>query len=421
MEGPRSYPSALRRPYIWSRAYSDDQVQKIYDVERMRRSLSEQIFGVSKFARSQLRDPKGWYNVGHSFDGLWQGESVVFDPVIRPLYLEYGTRLYELAAQEALERFPRMAEHVVVDGPDLGERRLHFTTGQHDLALPYMANCFWSLDEKKAVAVAESIRVELDDSVLIGGRRQIKLFISLDRPSTDESTWDEVRSFFAEGKLFPIDETPRQCDVKLAANMRTTMSIPDLVLLNWKEVRKPLTSADDALFKAIETFNPDAIASALADGADPNAIDTMDDTPLVNLISSDRWEYVKPERGESWEALQARIPSVTLGERKACVQVLLDAGAHIDVCGAEGTTAVTAAVLRKEHELLDWLLSLGGDDTIHHEDSRYGDWPAAWDYAATDLDLAAPDEREAAELTWRALRRHRQAPNGTLPGERPEW
>ena len=49
-----------------------------------------------------------------------------------------------LKAREALERFPLMSEHVVEDGPDPGERRLYFTTGQHDLALPFMMNRFRS-------------------------------------------------------------------------------------------------------------------------------------------------------------------------------------------------------------------------------------------------------------------------------------
>ncbi len=411
-----------RRPYIWSRAYSHDQFQKVGNVARMRRALNPDIAAATKFARCQIIDPQGWYNVGHSFDGIWEGEPVYFDPVIRPLFMEYAACLYELAAQEALERFPGFTDFTVEDGPDLGERRLVFTSTKHDLALPFMFHRMYSLAEEKAAAVAESIRVELDDSVRIGGRRKMKLFVSLDRSTTDKGTWEEVRACFAEGKPFPIDTIPRQCDIKLVARMRTSLSIPELVYMNWADVKKPLSVADQALLDAVRTFDPEELARCIAAGADPNAMDSSGDTALIDLIQSEPWHYVKPEPGVDWEDQVAGIPSIPLEQRKACIQVLLDAGAHIDLHGPDATSPLAMAVLRKDEDLLEWLLMLGADDTIQYDDSYPAEWPTAWDWAAGDCSCAdVGEERDAAERTWRMLRKHRQAPDGTMPGERPEW
>lgn len=413
-----------QRVHVWRRVYSFDQFRKIHEVARMRRELATDIAAATKFARCQIRGPQCWYNVSHFFDGVWQGEPVVFDPVIRPLFMEYALRLYELAARDALEKFPGFTDHVVEDGPDLGERRLVFTDSKHDLALPFMINQMWSLHEAKAVCVAESVRAEPDErGIRIGGRRQMKLFITLDRPSMDKTTWEEVRDGITAHGGFPVDAVPRQCDFKLVRPMRCEMSLPELAYLNWDSVRRPLSKADTALFKAVETFDPAEISRWLAAGADPNAIDDTGNTPLTELVSTDRWEHVKPEPGESWESLRGRIPPVTPDERKACIQVLLDAGADLDLCGPNTCTLLSNVVLRKDETLLDWLLELGADDTILNFDDNYpGDWPTAWDYAASDCSIASgPEEEDEAERTWRALRRHRQAPDGTWPHERPEW
>lgn len=424
MTGGQPREHSERRPHVWRRAFSYDQFEKIDKVARMRRELPTDVATATKFARCQIRDPGGWYRVSHSFDGIWQGEPVSFDPVIRPLFMEYAIRLYEQAARDAAERFPGFTDHLVEDGPEIGERRIVFTSPLHDLALPYMIRRMWSLHEDRVVSVAESISVQPDEPCgRIGGRRQMKLFVTLDRPSTDKSTWEEVRACFAEGKVFPIDTSSRQCDFKLAGPMRCEMSLPELAYLNWEDVRKPLSEADKMLFKAVETFNPAEISRCLALGADPNAIDHVGETPLIELASTDRWESVKPEPGESWEDLRARIPPVTFDERKACIQVLLSAGAHLDVSGPNSSTSLSRAILSKDEELLEWLLELGTDDTIMgFDDSFPGEWPTAWDRAISECSAAGgPEEREQAERTWKILRRHRQAPDGTLPHERPDW
>lgn len=382
--------------------------------------LAEDVAKAMRFAPCQIRDPGGWYDVHRSFDGIWEGEEVSFEPVLRPLYMEYGTRLYEAAAREAIDRFPGFADHIVEDGPDIQERRLVFTDRAHDLVLPFIVDRMYALDKDKAVSSTESVVIgEARPGIRVDNRRILPLHVTLDRPVTDEATWQEVQGCFSAGRMLPLDPSPRQCDFGLVRSMLCDLSWLELAYLNWGEVRKPLTRADEALFAAVHLFDPAAIARSLAAGADPNALDNGDETPLTQLASTEPWHSITPKDGESWEDARSRAQSVAFEDRKACMEVLLDAGAHVDLCGPDGTTALTVAVLNKDDKLLEWLLMLGADDTADgFDDSSPGDWPPAWDFAASDLTV---EPGPASERVWQLLRRYRQAPNGTRPGERPDW
>lgn len=382
--------------------------------------LAEDVAKAMRFAPCQIRDPGGWYNVIRPFDGLWEGEQVSFEPVLRPLYMEYGARLYEAAAREAIERFPGFAEHIVEDGPDIQERRLVFTDRAHDLVLPFIVNRMYALDQDRAVSATESVVVgEVTPRIRVGDRRTLSLRVTLDRPATDEVTWQEVQGCFSSDRMLPLDPSPRQCSFGFVRPMLCDLSWHELAYLNWTEVRKPLTPADEALLAAVRTFDPTGIARSLAAGADPNALGDGDETPLTLLASTEPWHYVTLEDGESWDDLRRRSPLVSFEDRKACMEVLLDAGAHVDLCGPNGSTALTATALNKDDKLLEWLLAMGADDTADgYDDSSPGDWPPAWDFAASELTVEpGPD----SERVWRLLRRYRQAPDGTRPGERPDW
>lgn len=382
----------------------------------MRRALPADVACATRFARCQLRAPLGNAVSLPSLDGVWQGEPVTFVPEIRPLIHEYALRLYAHAAREAIGRFPLLGGHVVEDGPDLGERRLRFTTGQPDLALSFMMGRFWQLMDDEIVEIADGIRVE-PDTHRFGGPRRMNVVICLDGPSLDAAGWERIAAHLSTGAPPTLDPRPRACDRKLTAALRTTLSLPELVLLNWNAVRKPLSEADAALFRAIEWLDPAAIVRALAAGADPNALDEMGDSAIANVVRAEPWEHAAAMPGETWEQVKARFPSVTPEERLACLEPLVEAGASLDLCGPQGTNPVTMAVLRADHRVLDWLLARGADDTVHSEDEE-GHWPMAWSFASSERVVEGRLENEE---TRRTLRRHRQAPTGTLPGEDPDW
>lgn len=420
MTNTAKWPGPKPRAHVWTRALSPDQFTKVRQVERMRRSLDPEIAAATQFARCQIRDTGPEYRTHHSFDGFWEGEPVTFDATARPLFMDYAARLYEAAAREALELFPGFTDHIVEESPELGERRIVFTSGKQDLALCYMLGRFWRLADEGKINVGESIRVKPDPWRNSGhGRRTLKLEVWLDRPATDEAMSKELEARLSRGEPFPLDPTPRQCDIKLVAAMRAEMSLPELTYMNWHHVRKRLTPADQALFKAVEGFDRSTIAAALAQGADPNAIDEYGETPLAQLAENDRWMCVTPEKGETEEDLKARVPPISPAERIACMEVLHRAGAHLDLTGPEGLTPLAYAVLSKHVEAVEWLLRMGADDTINcYDDSWLGNWPSAWHHAWAGSSIRRTEE---AEQTWRMLRRHRQAPEGTMPNERPDW
>lgn len=77
-----------------------------------------------------------------------------------------------------------------------------------------------------------------------------------------------------------------------------------------------------------------AVAELLQQGADPNALDGNDNTPLHGAIS-----------GEG---------------NLAVVQALVAAGARFDVANAEGVTPVRLASIRGQRKIYDWLLEKNG-------------------------------------------------------------
>ena len=403
------------RAYVWSQAYSVDQVKKVSDIGCLRqRFLSTEMATLTQFSRCQLCGPNGWHNHISPFDGIWDGEVVRFDPVFRHLGMEYTAQLYQLAAHDMAERFPRFAEHVIEDGPDIGERRLYFTTGQHDLAANYLRNKIWSLHDQKVVAVHENIRVEANPKGdARRGQKHLKVFVDLDCPVTDPTTWNHIRDQLSRGHLPTTDPTPHQCDISQVSSMITSLSVPELVLLNWKQIRNPLSPAETAMFKAAAMADPEGIALCLANGANPNAINDSDLSAITTVV-----QYDLSGGRSSAEADGEEDPAVLLEKQKTCIRYLLDAGAHIDAMGAEGMSPVTAAALQKCHQLLDWILKLGANDTVDGVPENCCDLPPAWDYAITDEFLDAHEDwAENSALTLKALEQNRQAPDGSWGGK----
>ena len=143
----------------------------------------------------------------------------------------------------------------------------------------------------------------------------------------------------------------------------------------------------------------DALVSLLDAGADPNALDSMDETALFAVVDSIIWSSRRPEA--------APIPR----EQKArYIDALLTRGAHIDLFGPEATPPLVQAVLGKDHEMVSLLLERGADDTIVAYDDEYeGSWASAWDYAINDVNIACcfPEferDKQACDLTWAVLR-----------------
>ena len=410
------WPGMSRKVHVWRHVLTFHQFEKLDQVKAARLRLHSSITEATRFARCQIHNP---YPVRGHVSGIWDGEAVEIAFSIRPLFFDQAERLYDMVAREVMEKFPRFTEHTIEDGPYVGERRIDFTTTEHEVALCYMVIRMLILADEGAVKIGESVAVRPDSIVLERkGRKCLEIDVVLDRPIIDGSVRNMIKEMLSQGLPLPIDPTPRSLDRIAIQSAIAEMSLPELAYLNWQHVRNPLTDADEAMFKAAKTFDPELLTAALASGANPNALDAADNTALLLLAHGDRWDYLEAAEGENWDELAEQIPAVTLDERIACMTLLLEAGAHIDLAGPDGLTPLVGAVARQDADLVEWLLLAGADDTAPcNDESLTCSWPPAWDWVAGDWAIASrgTEEEEVCKRVWNTLSRYRRPPSDSLP------
>lgn len=390
--------------FVWSRAYSPDQIRKVGEVARFRRRFPPSLQQATRFARCQVRCSVARPSRHRCVEGLWDGERVLFDLDVRPLFLDHAQLYYERAARAAQAAFPGFQDHAVEDGPAQGERRLSFTNASHDLALPFMVGILCRLARDKAVRIGESATMT-PLAAAAGTMRTVAVSVALDRPAIAVSDIDALSASLEQGLPLPIDQQERPCDPALIFPTIAVLSLPELVYLNWAEVRKHPGAAELGLLAAARALDAAALGRHLADGADPNILS-------------------EGGRSALFEVVAAEAPADDPGaddRRRLCLRALLDAGADVDCHGPDEVTPLAMAILRRRDDLTDWLLGEGADDAIKDLAADPSEWPTAWDWAASERTVAALDRLEDAERVWRVLRARRQAPDGTRPGERPEW
>lgn len=397
--------TTTREAYVWRRQLSHDQMSKIEKILRLRDRLDAATVADCVFARCQLQDSDRRYMNYGAFHGDWDGLPTYFKPNLRPLFMDYAIAVYSQAIRDVVAYYPHLARHSVVDGPLVGERRLVFPD-KLDEAAAYWIQCrFYHLAEKSDIAVPESFSVRREDTSSFGGTREFIVDVALDRDRIDEKIWKEVSAIVATGKPFPVDHKPRKCDIKLACEMLTELSLPELVALNWNSVKKPLTDADRRLFAAIDEFDFDAAAEALAVGADPNAISESDETPLKAVVSFRRIErrgdsLKIPNDPKEYFKLDAELgPSADEIIRFA--NLLVSAGAAVDWAGFNEETPLGEASLHADAAVSAFLLGHGADPSIRcYSDDFPSNWGNAWDSADFRRDQNVDNDDESV---WNAL------------------
>jgi ankyrin repeat protein len=152
------------------------------------------------------------------------------------------------------------------------------------------------------------------------------------------------------------------------------------------------------LFAAIESHDLDQLAKALSGGADPSAIQEGPPgfTPLHAAIEElDDGGSVEAlllllRHGaavDGWDARHDATPllmALFRGQREA-IQVLLAAGADVNVCGGEGDTPLRWCVERGDHEMAATLLRCGATKSVDGGGGPSG--MTALGRAASQLDL----------------------------------
>jgi len=331
----------------------------------------------------------------------------------------YAASVYAAALGEIEPLFPAFADCTFEDGPCIGERRLVFANTQHDLVRVELFNRYYRLCGTERSAVGESFSAKWIENGDRSSNRELRVEVVLDRANIDHGLESEIRRSIEAGNPYPVNPAPRHFTYEAVGGMLVELSLPELVFLNWDAARKPPRDADEAMFAAVDAFDRNRIAEALAAGADPNAYDSNGYTALLSLIENDPWMFQTRAPGESWESLEARSTPLPCADRIACLDLLIKAGANVDLAGPNEVTPLVAAVLRHDADLVEHLLKMGADDSIEcYDDATDGQWPTAWDHAAMDYQIASDEaERERTGRVWNTFCRMRQAPDGKRQGD----
>lgn len=402
------------RAYVWRRQFSWEQLVKLWSVRWMRERFRQRnLEELSRFARCQLRDAPSRDEAHVRCDGKWDGKRVVFDITVRPLVKEYAIAVYARLLDGALRYYPTFLRWEAEDGPLVGERRLVFPDRLDEAAAYWMQGQAWRMMVDTDVAVAESCRV----AVRKGAPKQVDVDITIDRVLTEDEVREELVPRLGRGGPLPVDPKPRKCDPQVVSGLFTELSLPELVLLNWEQVRKPPTAADRALHAAIGRFDQDGVRAALADGADPNG--TLDkrfaDVPLTQVVSFKHWMQ-QTAGGHDWDVLRRQFPGPSTDEIIQMIDLLVEAGAALDWAPPDRHTPLAEAALNGEEAVVRHLLALGADPSIRcHTDDHSAGMGNAWDYAAYHCDGDAGNHDRSA---WEALEEVWPEPFGRVREQR---
>jgi ankyrin repeat protein len=139
-----------------------------------------------------------------------------------------------------------------------------------------------------------------------------------------------------------------------------------------------LALANEALFDLVEEGPPEAVLTAVREGADPNVRDTFAATPLmvaaaanhdvaVTRILLDAGAVVDAQDAYGWTAL---MRAAWLNPNPEVARALIRAGAALEVRDLDGRTALMHAALNPNQDVVRVLLDAGADVTARDDRGR---------------------------------------------------
>jgi hypothetical protein len=131
-----------------------------------------------------------------------------------------------------------------------------------------------------------------------------------------------------------------------------------------------MSDATSKLLDAISNESVEDVLRLLAEGADPNAIDTLGSSALMKAC-------------DSWHSPENRL---------SMVQALIQAGADPSILDSDSSGPLFACVFAKDANLIEFLVKHGADPNKEHDagETLY-DW-AEFDYRFDEFDLDLPEE-----------------------------
>ena len=349
--------------FPWSEHYTREQRHKIRSLKECWSRLFLEPEDKGHYARLQVLPLRNLLQRTH-LKGIIDGEPVDITLVVWTLKLDAIREAYSRALERTEWRYPGWWEHVYENGPDVGERRLRFISGTHNLAFPYLANAMRHLCEDNLVpAVMEKVEVhpcstnghpaglaELPGEHIRPGYRLVRVVANVEEITT--KMMNRFKEQLGRGEIITVagaSLTPTYIDI---TPFLTELNLSELALLNRADARKPVTEPDRKLLDACSKLDHDAIEVAFGQGANANVIDEHEDTPFSTLIQAlADHDCLLEETGSTTYHDGKTLPLLALEDKKRLLALLLSNGASRNLAGYEELTPVAQAACAELYEV----------------------------------------------------------------------
>ncbi len=366
----------LKSTYFWWQEFTREQVEKVNRVDRRRHTLDPNLANEARFCQRQLGKSEA---KTVNFWGSWEGgpEETIWLNLI-PLMDAYAECLYGNALRALRKRMPHFDEHICVDGDRLGERRLIFPRQEEELASAWLSTRMWKLAENPELTVGESVRT-FHRKVSWSSKPERVVHVMIHCEEVTREHAEDAKQRVIDG-LSPLESPAvrKRFPWEQVRETLSDLSHPELVLLNWEELRKPEGPLEVALWEAINKPDIDGIRKALKSGANLNHLDRFGHTPLASLIMDygNLWhnaDHLDERRDIS------HYPS--LEQLLELAHLFLAHGADVNLAGPEEDSAFRIACLVADVRLVELLLDHGGRQDFRWASGYPGElsvWDAAW-------------------------------------------
>jgi len=315
---------------------------------------------------------------------------------------EYAAVVYQQAVKDLMAYYPHCTRHEIVDGPMIGERRIVFPDFLNEAATTWLRSRFWEIAEHGNILLKECISSSPHDGGLC-------MILVLDREKIDDAVSKNAAAVIANTGTFPVSDEPKRIEVKAMYEMLAEVSLPELVPLNWDDVKPPCGPHEKDLFGAISTLELEKMRNALLNEANPNALEEQypHNSALAALVSAVEFFDEKFPGESKPEKIQLVIKGI---------HMLVEAGAAVNWAPFEENTPLAQACIQGDPEIIEALIELGADPSIRcYSDEYPSEWGTAWEFADY---LCNPHASNDDFRAWNALMKHFKEPYGNVRMER---
>jgi hypothetical protein len=312
----------------------------------------------SKYCRAQLYEPaliasRG----GGSIRGRWEGGDE--EPIcltVFPLVAAFAEALYSQALRDLRRHDPTFDHHIYVDGDRVGERRIVFPFQREEVAMSWLSNRMWELWKHADLTVSEYVRAEREQVIW---SRTPHLFVQVasNEETITEERVAEIRTLLEAGKPVPVSASTRSFTWEQVREQLVEVSLPEMVVLNWKDAVKAPGPLEQQLLDAVEKPDLPRIKATLAAGADPNQLDRYGNTPLANLIEN---------FGNLWHNAHHRAEGKDLSHYPdtdgliELTECFIAHGALVNLAAPDEDSAFVTACMVADVRLVEVMLNHGG-------------------------------------------------------------